>query len=324
MKKATGLLCVLLCLALLPTAAFGEAGTAAMIPVTFEDVTFYVWSDWTLEETTEDGCTYSGAAAAQPFNANLVFTFEDGLVWFDQTPELVLTALAEGVAETMDEGSVTELTHVGGRDGVFVSGTMYGFLRMEVYMCVSGTKAVAAALVCLSSKDSATLRAMMLEVLGAEAGDSGEREALPEEAPASPAPVSHEILGIPYSVWADWREEAGEGETYYYYKSDVLSDGYMMVSAYESPALSGENAAAALQIVADELSTLVSEDDGIASQPTDIGGRTGLFVSGSFYGLLNMEGYLCLSGNNVVSIIVMDNVSDQETLHGMLLEVLGE
>ena len=324
MRKLTSLVCLLLCLALLPVAASAEGG-AAMTPVTLMDITFYVWSDWEPQDSSDGTVTYYGTYADPPFSGYLSLITQDGLVLFDQTPEQVLRAVAEGVTETMDEGYATEQTTVGGRDGMFVSGTMYGgFFRNEVYLCISGTSVVAAALGTVDgAKGQEALRAMLLEVIGASSDDGVPAGAGTPAAP-SDAPVRHEVKGVPYFIRESWREIAGEGNTVYYQKSDSVYDGCAVISAYESPALNGQNTTAALEVVATELSGSVGKDEELAMQATDIGGREGLFVSGTAYGLIGLDGYLCFSEGHVVSIVLMDGVSGREALHGLLLEVLGE
>ena len=318
MRKIAVPVCLMLLLALLPAAALGEAA-AAMTPCSLEGIPFRVWSDWEPQETGDDSLVFYGTHADPAFDGYLLLAAEDSANMTDMTAEMILRNFAEGIGAEMDEGMTAEMTRVCGREGLFLSGTLYGMFRVEGYLCLSESRAVAALLVGNADNDAAVLRDMLLTVLGEQDTQESTESELSAEVGDED---TYEILGLVCHIPAGWQKTPGEGGTVYWMKTGTPADGLVMVTAGSLADYEGEINAQTLASAMDELAGALDEEPELTN--TDLGGRTGVFFSGSLFGYAKMAGYSCLAGDSLVTVAVADAVSEPEELQAMLMTVLGE
>ena len=166
MKNFFRILCLALCLCMLPVFGLAEA-PANMTAYEVSGITYYVWNGWS-EPEVQDDYTYYYKTVGNPMDGFLMIMELDGSDTEIPTDEAdivtALNATVAGLEQALGSSVTSEPLVIDGRQGVYFFGAMAGILGLCGYVTVTESTVVAVVLVS-SSIDEAVVRPQLFETL---------------------------------------------------------------------------------------------------------------------------------------------------------------
>lgn len=171
MKNFTRFLCLAMCLCLLPV--FGLATSAdTMTAYEASGVTYYIWNNWPAPEVQDD-YTYYYKTAGNPMNGFvMIMELDSNDTVIPTTENDIKTALSEtvtGLSSSLGSEVSSEDLVIDGRQGIYFYGVMADLFGLAGYVTVTNA-AVVGVVVVDPAKDEATVRPVLMEVLGITEG----------------------------------------------------------------------------------------------------------------------------------------------------------
>ncbi len=169
MKRLTSLLCLVLCLCLLPVAGLGEG----MTPHETHGMTYYVWDSWTFnEEESTDTLAYYYKNPQNVLDGMLMVTTmeADGTSGMTEEEKIgQLNIAIDEVSTSLGSEFAREEMTVNGMRGCYFSGSMMGLVNLVGFMAIAEDNNFIGIILADMGSDTAALRGMLMEVLGSGA-----------------------------------------------------------------------------------------------------------------------------------------------------------